>query len=1208
MAATPTISITGVVTNVAMTIISGTNSYTYDWNTSTPTLAAGDYSVTVSGTDAIGNAYVGTDSITFTISPTFYLDANGVTIKCRGCSAGDTGVVSGTTYTAAENGSGTNGIHTLVGASNFNLVTTLVTDMSGVFKNRAFNPDIGHWDTSNVTDMSEMFSNADNFNQDIGLWDTSNVTDMSEMFNATEIFNKDIGSWDTSKVEDMKYMFTYNDVFNQDIGNWDTSKVTNMAQMFRGAEGFNQNISSWDVSNVTDMSAMFQTSAAFNQDIGNWNTSSVTTMLSMFLGASAFNQDIGSWDTSSVTNMSSMFYNTDAFNQDIGSWDTSSVQYINSMFRYNGGFNQDIGSWDTSSVTNMSYMFNDATAFNQDIGNWDVSGVNSAGMTKMFRTASQFNQDLSGWCVSGISSTPDKFSSQSPLTNANTPVWGTCPAPGVILTDNDADNIIANSSVISITAQFSSSMSPTATISIGGVVTNVGMTVVSSNTFSYIWDADANGNLAYGIYTATVTGVSTAGKSYAGTDSITFSLMPSITSTSSLTITEGTNTAGPVTADGTVTFSITGGADQSNVSIDSNTGLITINTTPDYDNPTDANADRTYDIEVTLNGGSGLTTTIPIQITVEQKPFGIEFTAVESSPIEGQAGSYTAVLTYAPTAPVTIPISSSNDGVTSISPSSLTFTPDNWNVPQTVTVNTSNNSSADGNTTITIASGKPSSNDSNYNDLTAADTSDFTITVVDDEIDSDGDSYYDYNDAFPNDPDEYLDTDGDGVGNNADTDDDDDGQSDDLEITNGTDPLVANPPPTDSDGDGIPDSLDPDDDNDGVNDTDDTFPFDPNESSDNDGDGIGDNADTDDDNDGYSDSDETAAGSDPLDKTSIPEDADFDKIADILEPDLGTDPNNPDTDGDGVIDGEDAFPLDPNEYLDTDGDGIGNNADPDDDNDGLLDEEDPYPLDPNNQPDTDGDGIPDNIDPDDDNDGFSDLIEVTYGTDPLNPLSYPVDTDKDGLPDEEEVKIGTDPENPDTDGDGISDGQDAFPLDPNLGRDTDGDGIADELDPDDDNDGVIDTQDAFPLDNTEWLDFDKDGIGDNSDPDDDNDGYDDLVEILHGSNPFDPLDFPVDDDKDGLPSAYEPFIDTDPENPDTDGDGVNDKEDKFPTDPAYSSDIDNDGIPDEEDNDRDNDGYDDNLDQFQMILLNGQTMIMMALEIMLILMMIMMDI
>ena len=80
-----------------MTRVGSTNNYTYNWNTSTPTLAAGAYSVTVSGTDAIGNAYAGTDSITFTISPTFYLDANGVTVKCRGCSGGDQGVVNGVT-------------------------------------------------------------------------------------------------------------------------------------------------------------------------------------------------------------------------------------------------------------------------------------------------------------------------------------------------------------------------------------------------------------------------------------------------------------------------------------------------------------------------------------------------------------------------------------------------------------------------------------------------------------------------------------------------------------------------------------------------------------------------------------------------------------------------------------------------------------------------------------------------------------------------------------------------------------------------------------------------------------------------------------------------------------------------------------------------------------------------------------------------------
>ena len=97
------------------------------------------------------------------------------------------------------------------------------------------------------------------------------------------------------------------------------------------------------------------------------------------------------------------------------------------------------------------------------------------------------------------------------------------------------------------------------------------------------------------------------------------------------------------------------------------------------------------------------------------------------------------------------------------------------------------------------------------------------------------------------------------------------------------------------------------------------------------------------------------AGSDPLDASSVPGDRDNDKLPDALEISLGCDPTNPDTDGDGVIDGEDDFPIDPNYQTDTDGDGIPNKTDPDDDNDGLEDDEDPFPLDPNNAPDSDGD-------------------------------------------------------------------------------------------------------------------------------------------------------------------------------------------------------------------------------------------------------------
>ncbi len=67
------------------------------------------------------------------------------------------------------------------------------------------------------------------------------------------------------------------------------------------------------------------------------------------------------------------------------------------------------------------------------------------------------------------------------------------------------------------------------------------------------------------------------------------------------------------------------------------------------------------------------------------------------------------------------------------------------------------------------------------------------------------------------------------------------------------------------------------------------------------------------------------------------EDADNDGLTQRQETARGTSDANPDMDNDGYLDGVDALPFDPTEWLDTDGDGIGNNADPDDDNDGIAD-------------------------------------------------------------------------------------------------------------------------------------------------------------------------------------------------------------------------------------------------------------------------------
>jgi surface protein len=70
-------------------------------------------------------------------------------------------------------------------------------------------------------------------------------------------------------------------------------------------------------------------------------------------------------------------------------------------------------------------MFKDSQ-FNQPIGDWDVSSVTN--MSEMFYE-STFNQPINLWCVSQIPSEPDNFSTNSPLTPENKPVWGSCIKP-----------------------------------------------------------------------------------------------------------------------------------------------------------------------------------------------------------------------------------------------------------------------------------------------------------------------------------------------------------------------------------------------------------------------------------------------------------------------------------------------------------------------------------------------------------------------------------------------------------------------------------------------------------------------------------------------------------------------------------------------------------------------------------------------------------
>ena len=151
----------------------------------------------------------------------------------------------------------------------------------------SFNQDTSDWDVSNVTNMNQMFDEADDLSDDNKCYIDSSFDsnenwpydwneycfkpeNRAELKTAVDEWIEDsesaestyglINYWNTRLITNMSELFYDEETFNDDISDWDVSSVTNMKYMFGSADSFNQDISDWDVSSVTDMSYMFQLS------------------------------------------------------------------------------------------------------------------------------------------------------------------------------------------------------------------------------------------------------------------------------------------------------------------------------------------------------------------------------------------------------------------------------------------------------------------------------------------------------------------------------------------------------------------------------------------------------------------------------------------------------------------------------------------------------------------------------------------------------------------------------------------------------------------------------------------------------------------------------------------------------------------------------------------------------------------------------------
>ncbi len=194
-------------------------------------------------------------------------------------------------------------------------------------------------DTSNVTDMQDMFYNCEKLASiNLSNFDTSKVTSMHWMFNrCTSLKNLNLSNFNTSNVADMQAMFGIcHNLKSLNLSNFNTSKTAVMDYMFDECKSLTSlDLSSFDTSEATCMDYMFDECKSLTSlNLSNFNTENVTSMNNMFnCCENLCSLDLTNFNTSKVEVFSRMFagcYSLKSIN--LSSFDCSNACEAGGMF------------------------------------------------------------------------------------------------------------------------------------------------------------------------------------------------------------------------------------------------------------------------------------------------------------------------------------------------------------------------------------------------------------------------------------------------------------------------------------------------------------------------------------------------------------------------------------------------------------------------------------------------------------------------------------------------------------------------------------------------------------------------------------------------------------------------------------------------------------------------------------------------------------